>query len=173
MDPRGPWNFDRKVCIGPTTSFAGSFVTSPFQCFFYPSSSYSSSLPTSFLGSSLFFHSLTDVPTGATRGHFPSFFPFLSFAVALQYTNQATRTTGSCSLTIRRASNITAFERVLDFVQGATKFDCSYVRMTLTPLLDRASTCIPISFDSNLFAINRLPIFCIDQTVSLVAARFF
>lgn len=145
----------------------------PFSVFFYPSSSYSSSLPTSFLGSSLFFHSLTDVPTGATRGHFPSFFPFLSFAVALQYTNQATRTTGSCSLTIRRASNITAFERVLDFVQRATKFDCSYVRMTLTPLLDRASTCIPISFDSNLFAINRLPISCIDQTVSLVAARFF
>ena len=44
VDPRGPSNFDRKVCIGPTraASFAGSFVTSSFQLF-SPSSSSSCS----------------------------------------------------------------------------------------------------------------------------------
>lgn len=55
VDPRGPSNFDRKVCIGPGTSLASSFVTSPFQFFslfflsFSLSTSFCHSLPFSLL----------------------------------------------------------------------------------------------------------------------------
>lgn len=73
VDPRGPSNFDRKVCIGPTTSFARSFVTSPFHfslsLFFSLSSS---------LSPSSFFLSFKDIARAVT---FLSL--LLSFVVAL------------------------------------------------------------------------------------------
>lgn len=74
VDPRGPSNFDRKVCIGPTTSFCSllryeplSFLSLSSPLFLF---SLSSSLSPS---SSLLFPFFQRY---STRGHFPFFLCF-------------------------------------------------------------------------------------------------
>lgn len=132
MDPRGPSNFDRKVCIGPTraASFAGSFVTSSFQLFSpsSSSSSYSSSL------------SLLQPP-------FFALFPFLDRCMYVQWSlffsffASLIRRRARLALPDHEVSQLDEpptsrrSRAVLGFccTSCSTKFDCSYLRITLTP----------------------------------------
>lgn len=136
MDPRAPWNLDRKVCIGSTTSFAGSFVTAPFPFHFafFPSSSY----PSSFDLLLPFF----DRCTQAAR--LPYFFTLLTlrrFTVRFQW-----RFVLPDRELLQLVELLTSLSRDHHaFVRATTKFDCNSVQITQICLLLRAFICNPRS----------------------------